>query len=72
MVEGDGVEGEGQAAMIKSVKKLGFKLAGEDPAAPPDTPDGASVIRVDIRRERGRARKDLDIELQTFGDGIII
>ncbi len=58
--------------MIKSVKRLGFKLAGEDPMTPPDSPDGATVIRVDFRQERVRARKDQELEPHTFGDGIVI
>ena len=57
--------------MIKSVLKLGFKLAGEDPSVPPDTPPDTSVVRTDFRRQRGKARQG-ELETRTFGDGIII
>ena len=57
--------------MIKSVRSIGYKLAGEDPAPSPDKPSKAIVIRVDIRWERGRGRRE-ELEPQTFGDGIII
>ena len=58
--------------MIKTVRQIGFKLAGEDPQVPPDTPSGTSVVRTDFRRQKAKGRKDGELETSAFGDGIII
>jgi hypothetical protein len=57
--------------MIKSVRAIGYKLAGEDPAPPPDKASKPVVIRIDIRWDRGRGKRE-ELEPQEFGDGIII
>lgn len=57
--------------MNKSVQQCGFKLVGEDPAPSPDKASTPLVIRIDIRWERGRPKKDSELETSAYGDGII-
>ena len=58
--------------MTRSVIPIGFKLAGDDPSPPPSRTQSTVVIRIDVRWDRSRSRRETQPDTRLFGDRIII